>query len=160
MTRHHFTALTLSVVAMLLAGASTAAAQESTKEKDAVLTALDERVSQFLEGVSSGEAQSAFQELLSGSQLLKQTDAVKDLVARTNDLETKYGKYRAFEQVSAKRVGGDLVLMRYLYKCENFPVVWHFTFYRAPSSGELSTKNGAWRVVAVRFDPNLEALQQ
>ena len=85
---------------------------------------------------------------------------MKDLVARTNDLETKYGKYRAFEQVSAKRVGGDLVLMRYLYKCENFPVVWHLTFYHAPSSGESSTTNGAWRVVAVRFDANLEALGQ
>ena len=61
MTRHHSIVLTLSVVAMLLAGASMATAQESTKEKDAVLTALDERVSQFLEGLSSGQAQSAFQ---------------------------------------------------------------------------------------------------
>ena len=160
MTRNHFTLLTLSVVALLLAGGPMAAGQESSKEKDAVPTALEERVSQFLEGVSLDQAQSAFQELLAGSQLLKQTDAVKDLVARTNALETKYGKYRAFEQVSAKRVGSDLVLMRYLYKCENFPVVWYFTFYHAPSSGESSAKNGAWRVVAVRFDANLEALQQ
>ena len=160
MTRNYFAVFTLSVVAVLLADGPMAAAQENRKEKDAVLTSLEERVSQFLESVSLDQAQSAFQDLLSGSQLLKQTDAVKDLVARTGGLEAKFGKYRAFEQVSAKRIGGDLVLMRYLYKCENFPVVWHFTFYHAPSSGESSTKNDAWRVVAIRFDANLDALQQ
>jgi hypothetical protein len=133
------------------------AVQDIAKEKDAVLTSLDGRVCRFLEGVSLGQTQSAFQEMLAGSQLAKQTDAVKDLVARTNDLEAKYGKYRAFEQVSAKRIGGDLVLMRYLYKCENFPVVWYFTFYHAPSSSETA-KNGVWRIVAIRFDTNLETL--
>jgi hypothetical protein len=134
------------------------AAPDDTKEKDSVLGTLDARVAQFLEGVSLGQSHSAFADLLSGSQLLKQNDALKDLVARTNDLEAKYGKYRAFEQVSAKRIGGDLVLMRYLYKCENFPVVWHFTFYRTPGVGDTGSKTGTWRVVAVRFDTDLEQL--
>lgn len=134
------------------------AAADDTKEKDPVLSTLDARVAQFLEGVSLGQSQSAFADLLSGSQLLKQGDALKDLVARTNDLETKYGKYRAFEQVSAKRIGSDLVLMRYLYKCESFPVVWHFTFYRTLGVGDTGSKTGTWRVVAVRFDTDLEQL--
>ena len=49
--------------------------------------------------------------------------------------------------------------MRYLYKCENFPVVWHFTFYRTPGAGDARAKGAAWRVVAVRFDTELEQLQ-
>ena len=134
------------------------AASDDTKEKDSVLSTLDARVAQFLEGVSLGQSHSAFADLLSGSQLLKQSDALKDLVVRTDDLEVKYGKYRAFEQVSAKRIGSDLVLMRYLYKCENFPVVWHFTFYRTPGAGETGSKAGTWRVVAVRFNTDLEQL--
>lgn len=154
----HCRRIALVATFLLVVSGPLSAAPDETKEKDSVLSVLDARVAQFLEGVSLGQSHSAFADLLSGSQLLKQTDSLKELVARTNDLETKYGKYRAFEQVSAKRVGSDLVLMRYLYKCENFPVVWRFTFYRTPSSGETRTKNGAWRVVAVRFDTDLEQL--
>jgi len=141
------------------AGASQrSAAQEEVMPKDPVIVSLDARVAQFLEGVSLGQSQSAFRELLSGSQLLKQTDALKSLIAQTNELETKYGSYRAFEQILSKRIGDDLVLMRYLYKCENFPVVWYFTFYRAPSSEGGAIKNGKWRAVALRFDTDLDRL--
>ncbi len=152
--------LSLSVgILLTMAIQGYSAPPEEPKEKDPVLNALDGRVVQFFEGVSLGQSQGAFTDLLAGSQLLKQSDALKDLIARTNDLETKYGKYRSFEQISAKRVGNDLVLMRYLYKCENIPVVWHFTFYRVPGAGETAAKNRAWRIVAVRFDTDLEKLQ-
>ena len=130
------------LLVLALADARMSAGQEVPKEKDPVLTLLDGRVSQFLDGVSVGQTQNAFKELLADSQLAKQADAVKDLVARTNELETKYGKCQAFEQISAKRVGNDLVLMRYLYKCENFPVVWYFAFYHTPSPSGALSKNG------------------
>lgn len=144
--------------ALLMVSVTLLAAEDEGREKDPVLAALDARVAQFLEAISLGQSQGAFADLLAGSQLLKQADAVKDLVARTNDLEAKYGAFRAFEKLSARRIGNDLVLMRYLYKCENFPVVWHFTFYRPPKSGETRAKTGTWRVVAVRFDTDLEQL--
>jgi hypothetical protein len=53
-------------------------------------------------------------------------------------------------------IGRDLVLLRYLYKGENFPVVWYFTFYRTTAAGE--TGPGTWRTIAVRFDTDLELL--
>jgi hypothetical protein len=149
-------ALLMTVILFLFA--VRAPAQEAAKEKDPVLTALEARISQFLEGVSLGQTQAAFQELLAGSPLLKKTDALKELIAKTGELESKYGKYRAFEEISARRVGEDLVLLTYLYKCENFPVVWHFCFYRTPTPGETPAKTGAWNVVTVRFDTDLEAL--
>jgi len=125
-------------------------------ETDPVLKSLDAKVASFLEGVSGGQAQSALNDLLIGSQLLKQQEALKDLTARINELEEKYGKYRGFEQIAGKRIGQDLVLMRYLYKCAEFPVVWRVTFYRPP--GGTAADTGTWRVVAVRFDTNLEKL--
>jgi hypothetical protein len=116
------------------------------------------RVSLFLEGVSHGDTQPAYEELLRGSQLITQTEAVEELVQKTSRIEELYGEYREFEQVDAKPIGKDLVLMRYLYKCESFPVVWYFTFYRTPARGESAAENGSWRIIAVRFDTRLEQL--
>ncbi len=143
-------------LAVCLSGGSGLQGQETP---DPVTAALDTRVSQFLEGVSMGQTQTAYQELLAGSQLLKSSDALKTLTEKTAELETKYGRYRAFERVSAKRVGADLVLLRYLYKCENFPVVWYFTFYRTPQRGDPAPEDkNAWRIIIVRFDTQLELL--
>jgi len=143
---------------VLLAGVRSSPGQEVPTEKDPVLVALHAKVSQFLEGVSLGQAQTAYQELLAGSQLLKKKEALKELTEKTNELEKKYGEYREFEQIAAKRVGSDLVLLKYLYKCENFPVVWYFTFYRIPAPGETTPESDNWRVVIVRFDTELELL--
>ena len=56
-------------------------------------------------------------------------------------------------------IGNDLVLMKYLYKCETFPVVWYFTFYRTSPRGERTADTGdSWRVIIVRFDTELELL--
>lgn len=154
MFRKHVVAMGLIVVLVSLPSVRTALGQA---EPDPVLAALDTKITNFLEGVSHGQAQSAYQELLVGSQLLKQKEAIVELVTKTNELETKYGKYRGFEQIAAKKIGsGDLVLMRYLYKCRDFPVVWYFTFYRAP--GETPPEENNWRVVAVRFDTELDLL--
>ena len=158
MHSHRRRVVIVVTAALAVASGRLLAAEDEVREKDPVLGALDARVAQFLEAVSLGQSQGAFADLLAGTQLLRQADALKDLVVRTNDLEASYGAFRAFEKVSAKRVGNDLVLMRYLYKCENLPVVWHFTFYRTPRSGETRAKTGTWCVVAVRFDTDLEQL--
>lgn len=134
---------------------NTSPAQETS---DPVINALDARVSQFLEGVSLGTTQKAYQELLTGSQLLKQAEGVAALVEKTSQLKDNYGEYRAFERIAVKAVGSDLVLLRYLYKCENFPVVWYFTFYRTPPRSNLPAENNNWRVITVRFDTRLELL--
>lgn len=140
--------------AVLMAGAAGAPAQENATLNDK----LAARVSQFLEGVGRGQTQAAYDELLRGSLLITQTKAVEALVAKTGQIPEQYGKYRAFEPVDSKQIGNDLVLMRYLYKCENFPVVWYFTFYRTPAPVELTAENGTWRVITVRFDTRLDQL--
>ena len=127
---------------------------------DPVLDPLRARVSLFLENVSAGSTQKAagstlkaFDVLLQGSSLgtNAQAAAKEALIEKTEGLADLYGEYRAFEPVGAKRVGENLVFLKYLYECENFPVVWYFTFYRPPPRGE-------WRVIIVRFDTALELL--
>ncbi len=150
------------VVAVCLAGALWLAGSgrispgaDVPSQPDQTLTSLDAKITLFLEGVSMGDAQNAYKELLVGSRLAK-LEALADLVEKTAELEEKYGKYHSFEQIAAKQVGTDLVLLKYLYKCESFPVVWYFTYYRTP--GDTPSGSGDWRIVTVRFDTELELL--
>jgi hypothetical protein len=125
---------------------------------DPEIEGLDRRVKQFLEGVMTGNAQAAYQQLLAGSQFAKQTEAVNALVDKTRELKTKYGDCHGYEQVAVKRIGKDVVVLKYLYQCEHFPIVWHVTFYRSPQRGDSGDDNNSWRVVILRFDTDLEAL--
>jgi len=150
----------LFTVVVWLAVCAGMPAEEVPPGKDPSLAGLEARVHQFLEGISLGQAQMAYQELLAGSQLLKQTEALKSLVEKTKELEEKYGPYRALESIAAKRVGSDVVVLKYLYKCQRFPVVWHFTFYRSSPASEVPPEKEDWRVIIVRFDTEIESQAQ
>lgn len=67
-------------------------------------------------------------------------------------LKKKYGRYVEHELIKETPVGNDLVIMQYLYKCEDHPIVWYFTFYRTTKSSQN------WFVIDVRFDTNLAVL--
>lgn len=133
--------------------------QEPTPPRDAVLTSLSDRVSLFFEGLSGGQTSEAFGELLVESNLAEREDDVKQLVAQTTQLATKYGRYRGAEQIGSRRVGQDLVLLRYLGKYEQCPVVWTFAFYRPPPPADAAPAEPvAWRVVSVQFHTDWERL--
>jgi len=145
-------------VGVLLACSSGGRAALAQPPADADLDKLQSRVGVFLEGVSRGTTKTAYDQLLAGSALLKQTEAVESLVRKTDELKDRYGRYVEFEPIASRRVGKDLVLLRYLYKCERFPVVFYFTFYRTPRTDAPADKTGNWRVIIVRFDTELELL--
>ena len=128
------------------------------QQVDPVIESLHKDVvSVFFENVKSGSIKAAYGELLGNKQLGTEEDR-DALVKKTAEIEDTYGPYRGFEQVYAKRVGNDLVFMKYLYKCENFPVLWHITFYRTSNSSELGPESRPWQVVSIRFDTDLEIL--
>jgi hypothetical protein len=156
MTLRRLLSLTALVAACWLIGAALTRGQNS-RAADAELEALDQKIKQFLQTTIDDDVHAAFQELLAGSPLARQTEAVTSLEQKTRELQARYGLCRNVEQVSAKRVGRDLVLMKYLYNCESFPVVWYFTYYRVYKRGEVPREN-SWAVVAVRFDTDLELL--
>jgi hypothetical protein len=150
----------LSVGLLVVAACLTSGRRSSGQDAvDPVVEPLRKKVSVFLEGVSLGSASKAFDDFLIGSPLSKKTADREALIKKTGELTGLFGEYRAFEPISAKRIGNDLVLMKYLYKCETFPVVWYFTFYRTPPRGERPVDTGdSWRVIVVRFDTELELL--
>ena len=156
--KHCVVVCLLGIPVFLLAAARLVPGQEPPG-KDTVVDSLDARVRPFLEAVSQGDTQKAYDELLRGSPLLmKKTEALKTLIQQTNELETRFGRYRNFERIDARRIGNDLAVMKYLYKCEDYPVVWYFTFYRLPSGSETPAEESGWRVIIVRFDTELELL--
>lgn len=120
------------------------------------VTRSQARVAAFFEAVSTTPTspERAYQDLLQGSPLASRKAALDTLVARTKELESRYGKYQAFELIDTKRIGTDVVVLKYLYKCELFPVVWYFTLYRDQRAAAAS----AWSIVAVRFDTDVELL--
>jgi len=158
MTCNHRVAACCWMLLILFVGGAASPGENPPLEKDPDLLELDAKIGQFLKGVSMGETQNAYQGLLAGSRLLKQDKALQELTEKTAQLQTKYGLYCGVEQIAAKRVGKDLVVFRYLYKCKDFPVVWYFTFYRTPTPGETPSEKAPWRVVTVRFDTELERL--
>ena len=123
---------------------------------DTIVAKLDDTLSRFFDGVAKGDVSKSYTELLKDGQLLRQADALKALVDKTKEIEKKYGKYRGFDRIDAKRIGKDLILARYLYKCDEMPVVWYISFYRDFKHSDAD--NGSWIVVSVRFDTDLDLL--
>jgi hypothetical protein len=150
-------ARSLLVSAALVVPAASALAQEDAASSDPVVVKLDERATRFLESVAEGNENAAFADLLAGSELREQSSAVRDLVDRSKEIRDRYGRHRESEQLSAKRVGKDLVLLKYLYKCEKFPVVWYIAFYR-DFRAQAATPDDQWVVISVRFDTEIERL--
>jgi len=124
---------------------------------DPEIQSLQARARKFLDALARGDAQTAYPELLTGSPLRAQTKAIDDLIERTRQLEGRYGKHLESEPIAPQRLGKDLALIRFLYKCEEYPVVFYFTFYRPPHR-ELPSDDDAWRVISVRFDSEIELL--
>lgn len=56
-----------------------------------------------------------------------------------------------------KSVGKDVVLLKYLYKCEKFPVVWYVAYYR-DFTRAVTASDDRWVVISIRFDTQVEAL--
>ena len=125
---------------------------------DSALTLLHERTTQFLDAVSLNRTETALKDMISGGPLEKQTEAIKSLSTKIRGLESKYGACRGVDRIDARRLGKDVVLTRYLYKCEKFPVVWYFTYYRDFKRTDLAPETESWILIAVRFDTDIELL--
>jgi len=147
---------------LVVIGVSSVHAQTPAPPDDAVVAKLTGQLTDFFSSVSSGEANAAFETLLADSQLAKRDrqEQLSALVKKTTDLPAAYGAFRSVERIVAKRIGADLVVFKYLYKCENFPVVWHVVFYRDLRELRPIEAANSWRVISIRFDTDLEALSR
>lgn len=147
------------LVAGILVGVTTAVTPDwvSAQQPDTVIESLQNQVDVFFETIKSGgNVKKAYADLLPAGLGSEEDRAT--LIEETTELEQTYGTYRGFERVYVKRVGSDLVFLKYLYKCDRFPVLWHITFYRSGDNSELGADSQRWEVVSIRFDTNLDIL--
>ncbi|MDR1141073.1 MAG: hypothetical protein LBL62_05215 [Planctomycetaceae bacterium] len=116
---------------------------------------LDDKIRSFFDHlISSGNTTNAFENLLLQSPLGSSSAPVTEIRSKLDDTKKQVGEFHAYEFFQAKPVGKDIVLIRYILKCEYYPVVWTFTFYRKPSlQGSTGTP---WQLVEMRFDSNLD----
>ncbi len=157
----HALAARLSLFAAMILVAPQARGQGPDVSVDEIVTRLHSKVSVFFEDVAGGQLTEAeaYAKLLQDSPLSKpnRKKKIDAIVRRTKLLESRFGTYRGFERIAAKPVGKDVIVMKYLYKCQDFPVVWYFTFYR-DLGAEAAADGGRWFVVAIRFDADVELL--
>jgi hypothetical protein len=151
--------LLLATTSLALCHATVGSAQTPANGDDPVVTLLDQKVDALFQNLANATVttEDALAEFLADSPLEKQAEAVKALAARAKKLDDDFGEFVSAERVAAKRIGKDLVLMKYLYKAKNHPVVWYFTYYRDFNNADAA-ETGAWTIIAVRFDTKLELL--
>ncbi|MBR2694506.1 MAG: hypothetical protein IKE69_09880 [Thermoguttaceae bacterium] len=119
---------------------------------------LAEMVQNFFEQISNPAegTKSGLETLLKNSPFEgnAKDDMIKTLAEKIDGISPQFGGYVSFEPIGVKRIGRDLIVLRYLYKCQNYPLVWYFIFYRpTPSENETAGKN--WRVIHLYYDSQL-----
>ncbi|MGN0930950.1 MAG: hypothetical protein ACI4NP_04460 [Thermoguttaceae bacterium] len=72
-------------------------------------------------------------------------------------INQNFGAYVSYEPIGFKMIGTDLVVFRYLYKCQNYPVVWYFTYYRPRTKTSDVSSTSPWNLIGFRYDTNLDA---
>ena len=143
----------VTAVLTLAAGIATVSVSQQTEPTDPLKRSVDEFFSVL--GIDQNP-QTAFERLL-GRGPLARHPSIQEMVSKVEGFDDKYGAYVRHAPVVERSVGGeqDIVFLKYLYLAENYPVVWHFTFYRRPSRiGESRD----WLLIGVRFDTELETL--
>ena len=134
-------------------------AQERTPQQQAEVEKLQGGIDDFFKGLNSPTIgpEQAFGTLL-GKGPLKGKPELTGLITKAGKLEDNYGRYTGHDVASVKTVGSDLVILRYLYKGERFPVVWHFYYYRSGNGAGIAAKE--WNLIEIRFDTNLDGLDR
>ncbi|MGL6194409.1 MAG: hypothetical protein ACRC2T_06255 [Thermoguttaceae bacterium] len=146
-------------------GAETTAPDATTEQ-----LMLERRIETFFTNLTSSSGnttRTAFDDLFRDVLSSRSTtnEVIEQLVSKYTELKNSgIGFPRGCERLETKCVGKDLIIMKYLFKYDNYPVVWYFTFYKSvrtvstvsPTTISSGTQN--WFLIGVRFDTNLEPL--
>ena len=132
--------------------------EAQTGATGADVEALRASIGNFFENVSDPNQgpRKALAELTKNTTLADNEALLTGLADNLKTVAVNFGPYVAYEPVGVKAVGSDLIEFRYLYKCQNHPVVWHFTYYR-PRPNAADPTSVPWTLIGARFDSNLDA---
>lgn len=148
----------LAAALMALAFATSAVAQEPDAEIQGEIAVVKGLVDTFFKNLTNKAigGDGAVRGIIGNSPLKNRTDDINKLIEQAANLDRNYGVYTGHEEAGVRAIGKDLIFLRYLYKGERFPVVWHFTFYR-PGNG---TRAREWTLIGLKFDSKVEVLDR
>lgn len=149
-----FVLLSCSPLLPQLAPAQEARSREQQTEVERLQSGIEEFFKRYSDPTIGPEP--AFRTLVGNGPLKAKTEELTGLIEKAARLEGRYGRYAGHDAASVKTVGSDLAILRYLYKGERLPVVWHFYYYRA-SNGVMPKE---WNLIEIRFDTNLDGLDR
>ena len=128
---------------------------------------LDRRVEAFFSSLeqanTSTATETAFENLFQDGTQVSRTssEALENMSSRFIELSSssELARMLGSEKIGAKRVGRDVILLKYLTKHDNAPLLWSFTFYRPPSrtTGSITSTPTTWNLILVRLDTDLES---
>lgn len=125
---------------------------------DPSIDALRESIGNFFETLSDNSKgpRKAVDDFVQNSPMKDNEKTKNKIIDGLSSIKANFGGYVAYEPVGTKMVGTDLIVFRYLYKCEDYPVVCYFTYYR-PRSKTSDAPSNAWNLIGFRYDTNLDA---
>ncbi|MBQ9874997.1 MAG: hypothetical protein IJM30_11100 [Thermoguttaceae bacterium] len=132
-------------------------AQQPAQTEQQGTDRLRDSIAAFLDNLADPKgAQKAVDDFLKNSPLGENEKTKTKIVDGLKTVNANFGNYVACESIGVKTVGTDLIVFRYLYKCENYPIVWYFTYYR-PRPKNSDAPTGDWKLIGFRYDTNLDA---
>lgn len=132
--------------------------EAQTGATGADLETLRASIGNFFENLSDPNQgpRKALDELTKNTTLADNEKLITGLADNLKLIAANFGAYVAYEPVGVKAIGSDLIEFRYLYKCQNHPVVWRFVYYR-PRPNAVDPTSVPWTLIGVRFDSNIDA---
>ena len=114
---------------------------------------LDAKIQTFFGSLMGGNSSEAFGELLRSSPL-GSADARPQLTELQKKVEEakQFGEIINWEEYESKRIGKDIMSLRYILKYEQYPIIWTFTFYRKPSGPSSMTTSNPWVLIDLRLE--------
>lgn len=155
--------LTAAAVCLFLGrdGRGTIVKAQQTTVVDPGMDAMRDSINTFFDSLSetSKGPRKAVEDFVKNSPLADNEKTRTKIVEGLQTIGANFGDFVAYEMIGVKHVGTDLVVFRYLYKCQEYPVVWYFTFYcpRAKDAVDASSTTNSWNLIGLRYDTNLDA---
>ena len=147
--------LMLCVFRFIPADAQSQPTGDSAKEQE-----LDNKIQTFFNTLARINAASAFDEVVRPGPLGTPSASAQlnDLRNKVEELKSQFGEIVHWERYGAKQIGEDIIVMRYILKYDQYPVIWTFTFYRKPSLTSSINNPNPWGLVGLHFDVDMENL--
>ena len=146
----------LSVLRSVPVGAQSQPSADDSRSQE--ITAR--QIETFFGMLQRGNTSAAFSELLGQSPLNAPSNATEIARLQTGieDMNIRFGSILHWERTDVQQYGADVIVMRYVLKYDQYPVIWSFAFYRRPSlspAPAVIPNQNPWVVVELQFDTNL-----